>query len=265
MSSFVSEQNKKYCCENCKKDYTRKSSLDKHKILCDFKIKTLRERNIVVEEAGDIPNHYELVKIVQELMLRNIKLEEKVEQMQKWVDKKKKKINVIAWLNANINVIMGFREWVHTVIDVKEEHLDCLMENTLFYTVQRIFEYNLYEQEDDTFSYPIKSFSEKQGILYVADKFENGTIIWRQMMHSDMVELLKIIHNKMLNRMTKWRHDNKTLIMDDDHVSNKFNKAIIKWMDMSFSQDATYGRMKNGLYTYLKTNVKQMIEYEIEF
>lgn len=258
------DSDKKYCCEICKKEYTRKSSLEKHKILCDFKIKTIRERNVIVEEAGDIPNHYELVKIVQELMLKNIKLEEKVEQMQKWVQTKKRKLNVISWLNTNVNAIIGFKEWVHTVVDVKDEHLDYLMDNTLFHTVQNIFEYNLPEENDD-FVYPIKCFTEKQGMFYVADKCEDGQTIWRVMDHHDMSELLKVIHNKMIKCLTAWRKENINIISENSSVSDKYNKAIIKWMNMSFSQDGTCGRMKTGLYNYLKRDLKQMIEYEIEF
>ena len=32
-----------YCCDLCKKSYTRKSSLDKHKLLCDYKSKSKLE------------------------------------------------------------------------------------------------------------------------------------------------------------------------------------------------------------------------------
>ena len=261
----MNDISQKYCCPNCKKDYTRKSSLDKHKILCDFKCKTQRERNIMVEEAGDIPNHEELVKIVQELMLRNIKLEEKMCEMQKWINSKiKKKINVTAWLNGHINPTIGFKEWVHTLVEVNEKHLQCLFDDTLFHTVQNIFEYNLPDDSED-FVYPIKCFIQKQSIFYVADKMSNDVTIWRQMTHDDMMELLKKIYDKMLSCLTKWREMNQTIINENDRVSEKFNKAIIKWMNISFLQDATCGRMKNNLYGYLKKDFKSMIEYEIEF
>lgn len=261
----MSYTTQKYCCPNCKKDYTRKCSLDKHKILCDFKCKTIREQNVIVEESGDIPDHVELVKIVQELMLRNIKLEEKVGQIQKWVNSKiKKKINVIAWLNGHINPTIGFKEWINTLIEVKEEHLHYLFENTLFHTVQNIFEYNLPEDSED-FVYPIKCFIQKQSIFYVADKVSDDVTIWRQMTHDDMVVLLKTIYDKMLSCLTKWRQLNQVIISENDRISERFNRAVIKWMNMSFTPDVTYGRMKNNLYAYLKKDFKSMIEYEIEF
>ena len=44
----------KYCCLACNKQYTRKSSLDKHKILCDFKIKTKREIQCIGHQFGTL-------------------------------------------------------------------------------------------------------------------------------------------------------------------------------------------------------------------
>ena len=36
-------------------------------------------------------------------------------------------------------------------------------------------------------------------------------------------------------------------------------------MNISFTQDATMSRIKNGLYNYLKMDLKTMIEYDFEF
>jgi hypothetical protein len=84
-----------YCCNLCKKSYTRKSSLDKHKLLCDYKTKSKLEHKVEDEELGDTPTYEQLVKIVQELAFKYVKLEEKIEQMQVWVSQKKQKIKVI--------------------------------------------------------------------------------------------------------------------------------------------------------------------------
>ena len=121
----------KLCCNVCNKEYTRKSSLDKHKILCDFKMKTKREHQIEIEELADIPNHHQLVKIVQELTLKMIKMEEQMEEMKFWVDKKKRKVNVVGWLNTNVVPTIGFLEWINISV-VKPEHFESLMENSLF-------------------------------------------------------------------------------------------------------------------------------------
>lgn len=251
-----------YCCNACNKNYTRKSSLDKHKILCDFKMKTKREKQIEMEELGDVPTYEQLVKIVQELTLKIIKMDEKMEHMQKWVEQKKKRLNIVLWLNTNIIPSIGFMEWIHTSVSVKPEHFENLMDNTLFHTIQKIFEYNLSEMSD--FVYPIRCFSQKSGVFYVCEKKEDGSPEWRQLVLEDMVLLLKTIQNKIIRELSKWKSDNKDKFDNDDRVSVLFNKAVIKSMSISFTQDMTMSRIKNGLYNYLKTDLKS-VEFDFEF
>jgi len=249
----------------CNKQYLKKTSLDKHKILCDFKIKTQREKQVEHEELGDLPNHYQLVKIVQELSLKIGKMEEKMEEMQKWIEKKKRKINVISWLNTNINPTNGFKEWVNVILTVKQEHFEILMENTLFYTIQKIFEDNLSENDNTDIIYPIRCFSQKSGIFYVCEKNEEGLPDWRPLVLTDMVILLKTIQNQMIKELSKWKITNQSKFNENDKISETFNKAIIKLMSITFTQDATLSRIKNGLYNYLKLDLKMHMDYEFEF
>lgn len=253
----------KFCCAVCNKQYTRKSSLDKHTILCDFKMKTKREHQIESEELGDVPTHYQLVKIVQELTFKMIKMEEKMEQMQKWVDRKKRKLNVVMWLNSNVNPTIGFLEWVHTSLIVKSEHFENLMENSIFHTIQQVFEDNLSEKTD--FVYPISCFSQKVGVFYISDKKEDGSAEWRQLVLTDMILILKTVQNGMIRELSKWKADNQHKFDDNDKISILFNKAVIKLMNISFSQDNNLTRIKNGLYNYLKTDLKSVVEFDFEF
>ena len=67
----------KYKCLICKKEYSRKASIDKHRILCDFKSKSKTEIIIEEQEASDKPTYDQLVKIVQELAIKQAKMEAK--------------------------------------------------------------------------------------------------------------------------------------------------------------------------------------------
>ena len=252
----------KLCCVLCNKQYTRKSSLDKHKILCEFKMKTPREHQIELEESGDIPNYCDLVKIVQELSLKIVKMEENMEEMRKWVDKKKQKLNVVTWLNTNVEPTIGFLEWVDTQLTVKSEHFDVLMENSIFYTLQQIFEDNLCEKSD--FIYPISCFSQKVNMFYICEKQEDGTAQWKQLVLEDMVLILKKLQRNMIQVLTKWKEQNQHKFDDDNKLSVKFNKAVIKIMDISFNQDNNMSRIKNGLYDCLKRDLKS-VEFEFQF
>lgn len=253
--------NNKYYCINCNKKYTKKSSLDKHKILCDFKIKTKREQQIEIEELGDIPSHYELVKIVQDLTFKLTKMENKIEEMQKLVGKKKEKLNVISWLNSNVNSTIGFLEWINSEFMVISEHFESLMksENTLFDVIQKIFEFNLCEKND--FIYPIKCFTQKTGIYYVCEKNEDGSPEWRQLPKEDIKLIIQKLEKNIVKELIKWKSANQKKFNDDSKLAIIFNKVVINVMNIT--QETTSTRIKNILYNYLKQDIKH-IDFTIE-
>lgn len=252
--------NNKICCTICNKEYARKSSLDKHKILCEFKHKTKTQMQIELEESADIPNHLQLVKIVQELALKLIKMEEKMEEMEKYVDKKKKKIDILSWLNANTQVIPSrtFKEWVTNSLFFCQNDIENLMINSLHYTFQKIFESQIKVIENN-YIYPIKAFSQKQGILYIYEIDDStNSSSWRQLKPEDFVFLLKTMQHGLIGELSKWKIENKGKFDESDKIAELFNKAVIKLMNLSFTPDATYGKIRNGLYNYLQeqTNVE---------
>jgi hypothetical protein len=223
-------------------------------------MKSRVEKEVEFEELGDIPTHLQLVKIIQELTFKYVKIEEQLERMKQWVDKKKKKIDIIEWLNSNITPTIGFLEWIKTYIVVKTIHFESLMENTLFKTIQQVFEYNLKKTSD--FIYPIACFSQKTNTFYICEKNHNNTPEWKLLTLSDMVLLLKTVQHRMIKELTMWKANNRINIEDNDRISEAFNKAIIKLMNLTFTQDTSMSRIKNALYNYLSTDLKIMFECE---
>jgi signal recognition particle subunit SEC65 len=243
----------KYSCQVCKKTYTRKISLERHNILCDLKTRSKVELTVEEEEANDKPTYDQLVKIVQELSIKYFKMEEKVNEMQQWIDRKKKKVDIVTWLNANINSTVGFLEWINIIINVLPEHFIYLMEYNVFQTFQQVFEYNLTEKKG--LVCPIKCFSQKNNVFYICENTEEGNSIWREMELTDFTQLIKKIHNKLLFELTEWKKKNHELFNDNSKISDQFNKAVIKLMSIGFTQDTNMSRIKTTLYNYLKVDV----------
>jgi hypothetical protein len=248
----------KYACLLCKKDYTRKSSLEKHKILCEYKSKSKLEIAVEVEEAADKPTYDQLVKIVQELSIKYIKMEEKVSEMQHYIDRKKKKVDIIGWLNDHIKPTTGFLEWVNIVVVVEPFHFLRLLkpEINIFDCLQEVFEFNLLKKD---FVCPIKCFTQKNGTFYIYDANDDTTTLWKEMILSDFISLLKLVQKKLIGELSEWRKENKQLFRDNDKVADQFNKAVIKLMSISFSQDPSMSRVKNGLFHYLKTDLDCLV------
>jgi hypothetical protein len=243
----------KYKCIICKKEYTRKASIDKHRILCDFKSKSKAELIIEDEESSDKPTYDQLVKIVQELAIKQAKTDEKMAEMQQYIARKKQKLDVITELNQNVNASIGFLEWVTMTIQVSAAHFVHLMENTVFQTFQLILDQNLTNQ-DITFVYPIKCFKDKANIFYICEKGDENESIWRPAETIEITQLLKKIQILLLAELSKWKQTNKQNILDNDRISDQFNKAVIKLMNVSFSADGlvNVNRIKAGLYNSLR-------------
>jgi hypothetical protein len=245
----------------CKKEYTKKGSLDKHLILCEFKSKSRLELQVAVEEASDKPTYDQLVQIVQELSIKYVKMEQKQNEMQQYIDRKKKKMDVVAWLNINVKPTVGFLEWITMNVTVVPEHFLELLkpETTIFECLQEVFEFNLFKEN---FVCPLKCFAQKNGIFYIYEpKIDNNTDVslWREMELKDFVLLLKQAQKKLIGELSEWRKGNQKLFYDNDRVADQFNKAVIKLMNISFGQDANMSRIKNGLFHYLKTDLDCLI------
>lgn len=244
---------KAFTCCICRKEYTRKSSLEKHSILCELKIKSKMEIVIEEEEQYDKPTYDQLVKIVQELSIKYMKMETKFDEMHQWIERKKKKVDIVAWLNTNIKSSVGFTEWVNIIINVRPDHWTHLMESTIFQTYQLIFHDNL--TSGSGFVCPIKCFSEKNNVFYICENVDDQQSIWREMELTDFIQLMKKVHNKLLDELTIWKKQNQKQFEDNSKISDRFNKSIIKLMGISFKQDANMSQIRNALYNYLKQDL----------
>jgi len=264
MITTVKTKSALYSCALCKKDYTRKGSLDKHIVLCEFKSKSKLELQVAVEEAPDKPTYDQLVQIVQELSIKYVKMEEKMTEMQHYIDRKKKKVDVIGWLNTHVRPTTGFLEWVNSIVTVEPSHFLYLLrpETTIFDLLHEVFVYNLLKRD---FICPLTCFAQKNGVFYICEPLEDVSIgstniyIWVELQLEDFVLLLKQVQRKLIGELSDWRKENQKLFYDNDKIADQFNKAVIKLMNITFTQDANMSRIKNGLYHYLRKDLDCLV------
>ena len=82
----VKKKRKPFLCSFCKKEYQTEANLKKHTILCDV----LHQATANSVNNQPTPNQTQLYQIIQELTIKQRKMEEKIDQLQKWIDIKKK-------------------------------------------------------------------------------------------------------------------------------------------------------------------------------
>ena len=259
-----------HSCGLCNKSYTRKTSYDRHIILCEILHQSKREKKCKGQELSDIPSHTQLFLIVQELALKNQILETKMIEMQKWVENKKKKLNVLLWLNTNITPSVTYTEWVNG-LNVTQDDLQYLIEQNIADTLAGIIRKNL--QQEDGKSHPLFCFVQKSNVFYIYDNIgteqkqkQEQEKEWKPLTTEIFIKLLNKIHFKMVRELCIWRDKNREAIREIDSVGLLFCKTNTKLMGVNFAPESLLvSKVRTSIYNYAKTDLKNMIEYEFEF
>ena len=246
------------CCVYCGKSYIKKPSLDKHIIICELLNKS--KSSITIEdEHDDIPSQKKMYQILLELGNKFNKLEEKVDDLNKWVVKKKKKINVIEWLNTNIVPEIKFESLIEKII-ITQDDVKYLFENSFADTLNNIFSRNIYNLSES--EYPIFAFVQKLNIFYV---YQNEDAGWMELNKESMIKFLNRVHMKLLRVFGEHKKANVDKLLDDESFSILCDKTSVKMMNIDFRQESILCKIKGNMYSKMKTDMKALIEYEFEF
>jgi hypothetical protein len=245
------------CCIHCGKSYKKKTNLDKHIILCELLSKT--KKGILIEEDDDFISQRKMYNILLELGLKFNRLEEKVDELNKWVIKKKKKINVIDWLNANIIPDTKFETLIEK-INITQDDVKYLFENSFADTLNQIFSKNIYNLSEN--EYPIFAFVQKSNTFYI---YEDDNIKWNELSKEKLMKFLNRVHMKLLRVYGEYKKENANKIQDDESFSILCDKTSLKIMSVDFRQELILGKIKTNMYTKMKTDMKGLVEYEFEF
>lgn len=245
-----------HCCVNCGKSYKKRENLTKHLIMCDFlKMKPLDEE----DEEIIIPSSRIMYKLLIELGQKYNKLEEQMNEMTKWVSKKKKKINVMDWLNSNIVPKMTFDSFMEKRLIFKDADMEFVMSSTFYDVMHQAFSCSLFEMED----LPIFAFAQKVNTLYV---FQGENIGWMELSKEKMIKWFNKMHIQFVGAFYSWiKAKRAEMGTHSDKFETAFDKANIKLMSVDFRVENMFSKMRGILFNGLKKDMKALIEYEFEF
>lgn len=251
-----------HCCIYCGKTYKLRTNVDKHIILCELINKPRKTVNNMEEICDDLPSQKKMYQMLLELGAKYNILEEKVNEINKYVIKKKKKINVLEWLNSNIVLECVFDK-LHEKISINDDDIDYLLHNSFYETLNQLFSRNIYNCNLEN-EYPILAFTQKPNMFYVYNIVDNVKE-WREISRDSLIKFLNKLHNKLFKYYYDWKKSHANRITDDDSFSITCDKALIKLMDIEFKQEAILNKIKSMMYSRLKKDMKALIEYEFEF
>lgn len=269
----------RFHCHFCAKEYKTKIRLEKHTILCEIVYKTNNNKTQTEETDTDIPSQRRLYQMLLELGQKYNRLEEKVDEMSKWITKKKKKINILEWLNTNITPVISFDK-LHELLQVSEEDVEYLLQNTFLDTLNMLFCRTIYNMEEQ--SKPIFAFQQKQGIFYVYEERQTETTgtqqpqttntqkeeqnnNWTQLSREKLITFLNRCHRKISKALSDWKRNNQDKIKSDDKYAMEYDKTMSKVMGFDFKNENTLNKTKSMIHHNLKIDIKAFVEYEFEF
>lgn len=258
MSYLVSNRIKQpgQCCVNCGKSYKKRENLAKHFIICDFlsKKKPLEEDNEIV-----IPSQRVMYHLLIELGQKYNKFEEQMAEMSKWVSKKKKKINVIDWLNSNITPDKVFDSFINSILSIQDIDMDLVMSSSFYDVMHQVLSRTLFEIE----SIPIFAFTQKVNSIYV---FHGENIGWIELSREKMIKWFNKMHIQFAGAFYSWIKVKRAEIdINRDNFETACDKTNIKLMSVDFRVENMFSKMRGVLFNGLKKDMKALVEYEFEF
>jgi len=249
------------CCIHCGKTYKKRENLNKHIDLCELLHKSKKASPLIIEDDEPLPSQRKMYQMLIELGQKYNRLEEKMEEMNKWVAKKKKKINVLEWLNANVTPNITFNSIIDKII-VLEEDVNCLLHNSFYDVLNEVFSrsiYNFNETEN-----PIFAFTQKNNLFYIYDIIDDKTI-WIELTRERLVKFLNKVHMKIFKAFCDWKQTKKDEIRTNDAFSIMCDKTTIKVLNVEFKQESCLAKARSTMYYKMKTDMKALIEYDFEF
>jgi hypothetical protein len=251
-------------CHYCAKKYKTRNSLEKHTILCEIIYKSNNRNNSKLrsddEQEDELPSQKRLYQMLLELGCKYNRLEEKVNEMNKYIVKKKKKINVLEWLNMNVKPECVFDN-LHEQINVSDEDIKYLFENSFMDMLNILFSKTIYV--DDETNKVIFAFVQKSGLFYIYEKMHEKNE-WIQLSRDKLILFLNRCHKKIFRALIEWKKSNLSKIMEDDKCAMEYDKTNAKLMSVDFKQENTLNKVKTMMYNQMKTDMKNLIEYEFE-
>ena len=200
-----------------------------------------------------------------ELALKYNKLEEKVELMSKWVDKKKKKINVLDWLNTSsgLKPDLIFDNLADS-ISILESDLDLLINGNFYDILNEIFVRNIYDKNESEVS--LFAFIQKTNTIYVySNQNTDSEPNWIELSREKLIYFLNKVHFKIVKVLLEWHRKNKENPNFSEKMEEMYNKSNIKLMGIDFKNESTLNKIKFNIYNKMKKDMKALIEYEFEF
>ena len=282
-----------HVCRFCGKMYIRKKAYMQHILMCEISKKS----GSVDGDKGNnnhVPSNKELYEIIINLNNKYERLQEDYDVLKRFVDSRRRKIDILEWLNKNCILRKGNDfESVFINMQLGQEDLNNVFDNDYVNGIANIIATIVYsmnidqdrdknkdkdKDKDIENGSCLRAFTHREGIFYIysrnkvlkndvnndvdndvdddVDEFK-----WKIMENGDFDRLIKSIDSKLLIAFKEW-HLKTEKIMDEDKFAELYIKNLKKVMGGNFKMCEKIGKIKNRLYKMIKSEMKNVMIYD---
>jgi len=234
-------------CEFCNKKYVRLAAFNNHVVNCKFSRFAKNNQEI------DIKTVY---KLLIDLSLKYDKLEDDYNELKKYVNTTKKKIDIIDYLNQNFKYHdFNYNKFINS-IEIGNDELEIVFKKDYIEGILQILKTHIESLKQSDINIPIKSFNHQEGILYIYGNDNQ----WKIIDKTQLNHLIKLFNKKLLALFIEWKKTNE-LIIDSDKFSEIYIINMNKVIAGNFEKKNVNEIIKNKLSKYLQQNLKNVVTY----
>lgn len=220
----------KYLCEHCDAKYSSKLLLQQHRPICAY-IYSSRE----TEKSVKIPSQEVMFQHIVHLTKKYEKLEEKVKNIEKIANYKKRR-NVNDYLKNAKPPKINYTEWVNQ-IEVSNYDLNILFENDLNTCIKSILEDMIYSDM------PLLSLQERKNDIYIYDEK------WHMITKEEFDRLIMIISHRALKKYVLWSNANK------EYLEKNKDLSVIYMSKLNSNSEKLTAEMKKWLFAKICVSI----------
>tara|TARA_B100000424_G_scaffold266755_2_gene258424 strand:+ start:1657 stop:2421 length:765 start_codon:yes stop_codon:yes gene_type:complete len=216
-----------------------------------------REGELPIKFNGSINDMY---KLLINLNNKFEKLEADYNEIKKYVNVTKNKINIIEYLNKNYDCSdYDFIQFLNS-IEITNIELQKVFEKDyvdgIFQILIDSIEKNKHNKE-----IPIKAFNNKEGVLYAYIKLHDSDKNWIVIDEDHIKSIYKYFNKKLLPLFLEWKVINEKQLHPDEYTLI-YVKNMKRVLGTNFEKKNINAMLENKLYKYLKINLKNFVTYD---
>lgn len=274
----------KHKCTTCSKQFIRKRDYTLHTQFCGMK-----SMNVLAADEYDnmnLPSYRELVNIVGILSKKCEIMEEQLRELNKH---KKKKINILEWLNQNVvggeNDPTGqsferpsWQLWCNTIPElITQDHLEYMFSSSYTDSILYILKHAL--PIDSIMSHPIRCFKQHKGVFFVfvveaGAGAETGAqsghdnrpkMYWQKANEEVFEQIWSRINLGIMRQFQEWKKEHQERLERDDDFYQLYLERMKMVLGGKKPLEQSKSIISQKLFNYLQYDIQNIVEYEFVF